>query len=325
MRKIFKKYFVPHDGNEHRPHFLRGKAVVNILTVILLLEVIFFVYAFLVIPNSSYLAAIFSTVLTDLTNESRVVNNVPKLRVSRVLEQAAARKAEDMARVGYFSHNGPDGKTPWEWLKEAGYIYRFAGENLAVNFIDSGDVVTAWMNSPGHKKNLLDNRFTEIGIGTARGVYQGRETIFVVQFFGKPVIDAAALASIEPNPLVVAPSAPESGPREALATKPAQPDNLQNETPGREVPTANVAGSETANSPGGIQMALAKISTSPNAIVSRLFVVFLGIVILSLALSIGIKINIQHPQLILNGSLIIAMLLGFLILNRYIALTNIII
>ncbi len=323
MRKTFKKYFIPHEENDHKPHFLREETTAKILSSVLLFELVFFFYAFVVIPNSSYLAVIFTSVLTDLTNENRTQFNIPTLKINSVLEQAATRKAEDMARVGYFSHNGPDGKTPWAWLNESGYAYRFAGENLAVNFIDSGDVVTAWMNSPGHRKNILDNRFTEIGLGSAQGVYQGRKTIFVVQFFGRPIIDQpAALASIEPNPIVMAPPKP----KEALTVKPAPQKPTEENKP---VPTnTTVAGSE-ATTPlvpaqnSSLLVTLEKISTSPNTILNRIFLGLVGIFIIALALTIGTKVILEHPRLILNGSLVIAVLLGFLILNRYIALANI--
>jgi len=55
-----------------------------------------------------------------------------------------------------------------------------AGENLAINFIDSRDAIDAWMNSPDHKANILNNNFSEIGVGTAQGLYQGQKTVFIV-------------------------------------------------------------------------------------------------------------------------------------------------
>jgi len=91
-----------------------------------------------------------------------------------------------MASKGYFAHYSPSGLSPWYWFTKAGYSYKKAGENLAVNFKDSDDVVRAWMNSPTHKANIVKEGYTEIGIGIAEGVYQGKKATFVVQLFAAP-------------------------------------------------------------------------------------------------------------------------------------------
>ena len=132
------------------------------------------------------LSAIYASVLVSLTNRDRAVANVAELKVNPLLEKAAQMKADDMASQGYFAHNTPDGKTPWYWLSVVGYEYKYAGENLAVNFKESVDVETAWMNSHGHFLNIMNPKFTEIGIATSTGFYKGREAIFVVQLFGAP-------------------------------------------------------------------------------------------------------------------------------------------
>lgn len=103
-----------------------------------------------------------------------------------LLSAAAQLKANDMAAKGYFAHVSPDGKTPWYWIDKVGYSYDYAGENLAVNFIDSADVSNAWMASPTHRANILNPVFKEVGTATAVGTYKGRNAIFVVQLFGTP-------------------------------------------------------------------------------------------------------------------------------------------
>lgn len=132
------------------------------------------------------LSAIYASVLVNLTNQNRLNANISELKVSSVLEKAAQMKADDMAAKSYFAHNTPDGKTPWYWFDEAGYKYVYAGENLAVNFEESSGVETAWMNSKGHFLNIMNPKFTEIGIATSTGIYKGRTAIFVVQMFGAP-------------------------------------------------------------------------------------------------------------------------------------------
>lgn len=132
------------------------------------------------------LSAIYAAVLVNLTNQNRVASNIAELKVNPVLEKAAQMKADDMAAKSYFAHNTPEGKTPWYWFEQAGYKYTYAGENLAVNFENSEDVERAWMNSRGHFLNIMNPKFTEIGIATSTGIYKGRTAVFVVQMFGAP-------------------------------------------------------------------------------------------------------------------------------------------
>lgn len=182
---MLKKYWIPHEGNDYKPHFLREKNLLTIffIAIIILSASAALKYSFLTNKN---LAAVLSSVLINLTNEDRQENNIQSLAVNTVLTMAAQKKADDMAAKGYFSHTSPDGLTPWYWFSQVGYKFSYAGENLAVNFFDSSEVETAWMNSVKHRENILNGNFTEIGIATAKGLFQGRETIFVVQLFGKP-------------------------------------------------------------------------------------------------------------------------------------------
>jgi uncharacterized protein YkwD len=128
-----------------------------------------------------------TTELLEETNKYRLENNLTQLVLNTQLTQAAQLKAQDMADKGYFSHTGPNGEKPWTWLQEAGVNYSYAGENLAINFRNSNNVVKAWVNSPKHRENLVNSTFTEVGFGIAEGFYQGRKTVFVVQFFIKSV------------------------------------------------------------------------------------------------------------------------------------------
>lgn len=132
-------------------------------------------------------AAISSPDIIMLTNSERARLGLSQLTGNAVLTQAAELKAADMAARGYFSHNTPEGKTPWSFMDKAGYKYTIAGENLAVDFFDSGAVIEAWLDSPGHRANIVNPNYTEIGLAYQRGVYRGRETIFVVQMFGVPI------------------------------------------------------------------------------------------------------------------------------------------
>ena len=121
-----------------------------------------------------------------LTNQDRAVHGLTGVTEDALLDAAAQYAAEDMAANGYFSHVSPDGKDPWYWLNQVGYRYSYAGENLAVNFTDSEDVQTAWMESPTHKANIMKREYTHVGFGTANGIYEGKETTFVVEFLAAP-------------------------------------------------------------------------------------------------------------------------------------------
>ena len=133
-----------------------------------------------------YMSAVLSSVLVDQTNEVRENKNLIKLKTDIKLQEAAQLKANDMAEKGYFSHVTPDGKDPWYWLNSVDYSYIRAGENLAVNFVDSSQVTRAWMDSQSHRANILNGNYTHIGIATSQGKYKGEDAVFVVQFFATP-------------------------------------------------------------------------------------------------------------------------------------------
>lgn len=122
--------------------------------------------------------------IIEFTNNNREERGLSPLRENADLDEAATLKAQDMVRKGYFSHVSLDGKSPWYWFRLSGYSFDYAGENLAVLFDDSKDVVEAWMNSSSHRKNILSSDYSDIGVGMATGTYKGQETVFVVQVFG---------------------------------------------------------------------------------------------------------------------------------------------
>lgn len=140
--------------------------------------------------------AVLPAVVVDLTNKERNLDGVSALKRNSVLDEAARMKAEHMAKNQYFAHFSPDGVSPWHWFREAGYVYAHAGENLAIHFTDSAEVVKAWMESPAHRQNIVDGKFVEIGVGTAKGEFEGYQTVYVVQLFGAPgvAVDQAPIA-----------------------------------------------------------------------------------------------------------------------------------
>jgi len=136
-------------------------------------------------------STVLPAVVVDLTNDERSDLAAAPLQRNSLLDQAAQQKAQHMADNEYFAHFAPDGTTPWSFFKTSGYVYAHAGENLAIHFTDSTEVVEAWMNSPTHRKNIVDTKYTEIGVGTAKGTFDGYDTVFVVQLFGTPAVPPA--------------------------------------------------------------------------------------------------------------------------------------
>lgn len=182
---------VPHEKHGNVPHLLR-KEFVGALSVFVVL--LFFVNQnnFKIISGLNLTGAIYPAVLADMTNVDRAENGMAELVWNDTLEAAAGMKAKDMVANSYFAHVSPRGITPWYWFDQANYKFIYAGENLALDFTESKDVQEAWLNSPTHRANVLSKNYTEIGISAVDGIYEGRETTFVVEFFGKPIKTALA-------------------------------------------------------------------------------------------------------------------------------------
>ena len=162
-------------------------------------------------------AAVSAAEVATLTNKERSEKDIPVLQRNSLLDQAAQMKAQDMAANGYYAHVSPDGTTPMHWVEKAGYKYLIIGENLVVNRTDAGQVVDAFMGSPGHRANILRTDFTEIGIGVANGIYKGKDATFTVQIFAAPYPQQATPKKEVVKEVVKPVSAP------VKATTPAKP------------------------------------------------------------------------------------------------------
>lgn len=159
----------------------------------------------------SYATNMTPTGLTESTNTERISHKIPALTLNETLSKAAQAKANDMIAKNYWSHTTPEGQEPWIFINQTGYKYQAAGENLAYGFTNNAAAVTGWMNSPGHRANILNGDYSEVGFGIANSPnYQneGEQTI-VVAMYAKPVTSAQAVpVASESNP---ATSASESG------------------------------------------------------------------------------------------------------------------
>ncbi|RID85901.1 SCP-like extracellular protein [Mesobacillus zeae] len=116
----------------------------------------------------------------DLTNEQRTKNGLPALKGDAKLSSVAQKKSADMQQKGYFSHTSPTYGSPFDMMRDFGVSYRSAGENIAQGQQTPQEVVNAWMNSEGHRKNILSRDFTHIGVG-----YEAAGNYWTQMFIGK--------------------------------------------------------------------------------------------------------------------------------------------
>ncbi len=131
--------------------------------------------------------------LLESTNTERSRSQVADLRISPSLSAAAQSKAQDMVDGNYWSHTSPDGRKPWSFIRASGYSYEAAGENLAYGFSNAPTTISGWMNSPEHRRNVLDGAYREVGFGIVRAEnYMGHgQTTVVVALYAAPAFQAA--------------------------------------------------------------------------------------------------------------------------------------
>lgn len=122
------------------------------------------------------------------TNNMRQQNGLAALQINAKLNNAALAKVSDMFAKQYFAHVAPDGRDASDLALESGYKYITVGENLALgNYENDEALLEAWMDSPGHRANILSEGYLEIGVAVKRGVFEGKQTWLAVQIFGKPL------------------------------------------------------------------------------------------------------------------------------------------
>ena len=124
------------------------------------------------------------------------IESLPLLAQNDLLDKIATQRLEDMFSKQYFEHQSPKGIGASDVAKEVGYEYISIGENIALgNFRDDQTLVQAWMDSPGHRANILNDGYTQIGIAVKKGAYKERETWIGVQIFARPLSDCPQIDS----------------------------------------------------------------------------------------------------------------------------------
>ena len=160
-------------------------------------------------PKSETQGALTTDGVFVLTNQQRLGNGRKVLQHNSKLDAAAKAKLDDLFAQQYFEHVSPDGRGPAEVVIAAGYAYVRVGENLALgNFANDTELVQAWMNSPGHRANILSSGYQELGIAVGQGQYEGRQVWIGVQEFGMPesacpVPDATTKQTIGRNQKII--------------------------------------------------------------------------------------------------------------------------
>lgn len=124
--------------------------------------------------------------MVDLVNQQRTLNGLAPLEVNAKLVEAAQIHARDMAQFDVMEHDLPQATLPTLVSRASfvGYNYAWIGENIAFNYSDAAAVVDAWMNSPGHRANILSVNFTEVGAGVA---WDSRGLPYYCMVFGEPM------------------------------------------------------------------------------------------------------------------------------------------
>lgn len=326
----FLRGFLPHASNDYLPDYLQRTALALMGMLVVISFTMSNVYALLWQQSNWLVGAVLPAVIVSETNGERDVADLPALVRSPILDEAARLKAEDMAARGYFAHYSPEGVSPWHWFNQVNYPFVHAGENLAVHFTDSKEVVEAWMHSPTHRANIVNNNYREIGVGTAKGRFEGYDTVFVVQLFGTP---AAMVVTDDLTPIAVLPEPTASVVVEDALTMPAQVagaeiDLMESDkvttadTPPLVVdtiPAVEESGAvlyldtvaTSTNLPeaphavpaemNASQHSLATLATSPSTLLQRIYLGLGLLAIVLLVLSVLVEWRHQRPRQVLYG------------------------
>lgn len=327
--KTFKHFFIPHIHNDFKPKLFQEVSVVALFVGLIVLFSVS-IGSRLYVIKTNMTATVLPAVLVDLTNQARTSEDKGTLVRSEILDAAAKLKAQNMADLGYFAHNSPTGVTPWYWFSKAGYSFIYAGENLAIDFTESVDVEKAWLNSPSHKANIMNNNFTEIGVATVDGIYNGKNTTYVVQMFGKPAFQIQATKAVVVKTKVESKNL-ESNPSRKLAVVPEVKGEFSQSEPKVEVveeskdfiSVKNIRAIEENINPVSLESSTPKYSTWRDRLVflmpsyvDKIYRILIWVLLIDLALMVVVEIKKQHKKNIVYGLLLIVIIVCLIYLNK---------
>ncbi len=226
MKKFLHHLLFPHESNNHRAKIL------HIDSLLISIALLIFSASLMSSIQSAYpsvLGISYNIKPNDLlnnTNQIREKRGLQPLKLDPELSQAAASKAANMFTSNYWAHIAPNGTTPWVFIKNSGYDYLYAGENLARGFTSASDVVNAWMASPSHRDNMLSANYSDVGFAVSSGTLTGSDTVLVVEMFGTRYnspdhqISEVAIAPINPQPTTVSTQPQETPQVASIQNKP---------------------------------------------------------------------------------------------------------
>jgi hypothetical protein len=227
-----RHWFLPHAANDHRPHLIRAHGLAIVALLVLGIQGTSYVLQ----PSSAkltkgghvlaYATDINPSDLLTKTNQERAKAGLSPLHLDAHLNSSAGLKGTDMFTEDYWAHVSPSGIEPWYWFGKAGYAYSYAGENLAKDFDTSAGVMAGWMNSPGHKANILNPHYVDVGFAVQNGILVGGETTLVVAHYGAPGSTVVAAPAPKAPPVAPAPAV-----KSATAQPPAAPAAPPTTTP----------------------------------------------------------------------------------------------
>ncbi|HVY67305.1 MAG TPA: CAP domain-containing protein [Patescibacteria group bacterium] len=215
-------------STKNEPHFglLGRRSFVILLAAFLLVKLLISLFE----PHRELSQASDLTVsaISNAVNSQRVLHNLNSLTANPLLAKAAASKAQDMIDRNYFAHVDPDGHYIWDTIVADGYTpYLMLGENLAINFYDTDSLISAWMNSPTHRENILQAGFRDQGMGLSFGNQAaGQYYSSIANTFGtlassaKSKSSAAAPAAKSDTPAPLPQPAPVATPSPATPAPP---------------------------------------------------------------------------------------------------------
>jgi hypothetical protein len=287
LRRHLKRWLVPHKQNDHRPHLVRAHGLALMAALIVAVQIVSFVAEPSYVHSEAkgkvlaYATDITPDGLFIQTNQERADYGLPPLRMDAQLNDSAGMKAANMFALDYWAHVSPTGIQPWYWFTKAGYNYSYAGENLAMNFDTTSGVMQGWMNSPGHKANILNPHYVDVGFAVENGTLVGQQTTLVVAHYGAPAtpqLAAVPLATPSPTPV------PVSTQPTPLPAPPPLPAIVPTPAPTPSPTTARVAGDEVIPAaPGQVSYSLFKplslVSTaSPGTVATIILLLILLLV-----------------------------------------------
>lgn len=191
---MLKNLFIPNQKNNHTPRLLHRNALLIYVLVI---------FGFNIFLGQAGVLKVGADItpqdLLNAHNAQRSVSGLAPLTLNTSLNSSAGSKASTMIAIDCWAHYCPPDKSPWDFFLESGYNYQFAGENLAEGFDNIDSIVSAWMNSPTHRANILNENYREVGFGFAYGYYQGKpNNLLVTVHFGTAFSSATIIEPSQP-------------------------------------------------------------------------------------------------------------------------------